>query len=328
MECGVVAHECANLDWKISVGNAGIRCIIDGMKIKMSWARTAATIAAMLAASNQESWGGDFIRVKETDTVAKLQTAVIGYEKDGKRVHLIGAIHLADRRYYEFLNKHFQDYDVLLFEMVGGEKLGGPKKPEVAEEAEEAGLAEDPELEEVEAEDEENPLGGLKQVYGSMEKALGLVGQGAVIDYMAKNFVHADLTLKEFEALQKERGESLLGFMIEMGINAERPKHEPNTVRLMRGILSGRSDLVKLEMMQTMSEGDKQIDSLAGENVIISDRNARCMEVMDKELAAGREKLGIFYGAAHFPDMQKRMEERGFKKVSTKWLTAWQVNKP
>ncbi len=320
------------------MGNAGIRCIINEMKIKMSWARTAATIAAMLAASNQESWGGDFIRVKETDTVAKLQTAVIGYEKDGKRVHLIGAIHLADRRYYEFLNKHFQDYEVLLFEMVGGEKLGGPKKPRIVEEAAEAEVAEneativedlevveDPEV--GEGEDKENPLGGLKQVYSSMEKALGLVGQGAVIDYMAKNFVHADLTLKEFEALQKERGESLLGFMIEMGIKAERPKHEPNSLRLMRGILAGRSDLVKLEMMQTMSEGDKQIDSLAGENVIISDRNLRCMNVMDKELAAGREKIGIFYGAAHFPDMQKRMEERGFKKFSTKWLTAWQVNK-
>jgi hypothetical protein len=51
------------------------------------------------------------------------------------------------------------------------------------------------------------------------------------------------------------------------------------------------------------------------------------MEVMDKELAAGRDKIGIFYGAAHFPDMRKRMEERGFKKVSTKWMTAWQVNK-
>ncbi len=307
------------------MGNAEIRCIVNEMKIKMSWARTAATIAAMLAASNQESWGGDFIRVKETDTVAKLQTAVIGYEKDGKRVQLIGAIHLADRRYYDFLNKYFKDYDVLLFEMVGGEKLGVDKNPEVVEEVDVTELAEDPEV--AEEENEENPLGGLRQVYGSMEKALGLVGQGAGIDYTAKNFVHADLTLKEFEALQKERGESLLGFMIEMGIKADRPKHEPNSLRLLRGILSGRSDLVKLEMMQTMSEGDKQIDSLAGENVIISDRNARCVEVMDKELAAGREKIGIFYGAAHFPDMQKRMEERGFKKVSTKWLTAWQVNK-
>lgn len=316
----MVAHGCASVDWKISMGNAEIRCIIVGMKTKMSWARTAATIAAMLAASNQESWGGYFIRVKETDAVAKLQTAVITYEKDGKSVELVGAIHLADRRYYEFLNKHFKNYDVLLFEMVGGEKLGGDLKAEIrANDAEQAEV--------LDGADEEHALGGLNHIYASMEKALGLVGQAAVIDYRAENFVHADLTLKEFEALQKERGESLLGFMIEMGIKAERPEHEPNTMRLMRGILEGRSDLVKLEMMQTMSEGDEQIDSLAGENVIISDRNARCMEVMDTQLAGGREKIGIFYGAAHFPDMHRRMEERGFKMIRTKWLTAWQVNK-
>lgn len=160
------------------MGNAGMRCIINRMKIKMSWARKVAAVAAMLAASNQQSWGGDYVRVKKTDTVAKLHTAVVAYEKDGKHVELIGAIHLADRRYYEFLNKYFKNHDVLLFEMVGGERLGGGEKPEIEDD---------------EAVDEKNPLDGLREVYASMEKALGLVGQGAVIDYTAKNFVHADL---------------------------------------------------------------------------------------------------------------------------------------
>lgn len=281
-----------------------------------------AVIVAMLAASNQESWGGDYIRVKETETVAKLQTAVIRYERDGKQVDLIGAIHLADRRYYDFLNKHFEDYEVILFEMVGGEKLRGEKEPEAIRQLK-LEVDTDPEKEE-----NAHGLGGLREVYQSMEKALGLVGQSAVIDYTAKNFVHADLTLKEFGALQKDRGESLVGFLINIGMKAERPKNKPNSLLLMRGILAGRSDLVKLEMMQTMAEGDKQIDSLAGESVIISDRNIRCMEVMDQQLAAGQEKIGIFYGAAHFTDMRKRMEERGFKKVSTKWLTAWEVQNP
>ena len=292
------------------------------MKINMSWTRKVAVIVAMLAASNQESWGGDYIRVKETETVAKLQTAVIRYERDGKQVDLIGAIHLADRRYYDFLNKHFEDYEVILFEMVGGEKLRGEKEPEAIRQLK-LEVDTDPEKEE-----NAHGLGGLREVYQSMEKALGLVGQSAVIDYTAKNFVHADLTLKEFGALQKDRGESLVGFLINIGMKAERPKNKPNSLLLMRGILAGRSDLVKLEMMQTMAEGDKQIDSLAGESVIISDRNIRCMEVMDQQLAAGQEKIGIFYGAAHFTDMRKRMEERGFKKVSTKWLTAWEVQNP
>ena len=273
-------------------------------------------IAGMIVATGDDCYAGDFIRVKETDESAKLQTAFFGYEKDGVRVDLIGAIHLADRKYYEFLNKSFTNYEVLLFEMVGGENLGGGAKPAL----------EEPE-EKPPAEQEENKLAGLRTLYESMEKALGLTGQGGVIDYTAKNFVHADLTMKEFEALQEQRGESLLGFMIRAGIAAQKPSRDPSTLNLMRGMLTGRTDLVKLEMMHTMAGGDKQIDAIAGENVIIGDRNAKCLEVLDREVAAGRKHLGIFYGAAHFPDMERKMIEKGYTKVSSKWLTAWKVAK-
>jgi hypothetical protein len=283
------------------------------MKIRMSWARAVAAIAGMIVAAGGEGHAGDFIRVKETGESAKLQTAYFGYEKDGVRVDLIGAIHLADRKYYNFLNKRFAEYEVLLFEMVGGENLGGR-------------AAEVPEV--VEPDEEGGNLAGLQALYGSMEKALGLTGQAGVIDYTAENFVHADLTMNEFEALQKERGESLLSFMIQAGIEAERPSREPSSLNLMRGMLTGRTDLVKLEMMHTMAEGDKQIDAIAGENVIIGDRNARCLEVLDREVADGKKHVGIFYGAAHFPDMERRMLERGYRKVSSKWLTAWKVAKP
>ena len=280
------------------------------MKITMSWARKAAMIAGLLAAMGDEGIAGEFIRVKESDNSAKLQTALFGYEKDGVRVDLIGAIHLADKKYYQFLNKRFETYGVLLFEMVGGENLGGGNKPEDTVEAE-----------------GENKLAGLRTLYESMEKALGLTGQGSEIDYFAKNFVHADLTMKEFNALQKERGESLLGFMIQAGMAAEKPERNPDTLRLMRGILTGRSDLVKLEVMHSMAEGGEQIDAMAGENVIITDRNAKCMEVLDREIAKGGNKIGVFYGAAHFPDMEKRLLEKGFVRVKSQWLTAWKVAK-
>ncbi len=292
------------------MGNDGMRCKSVGMKIRMSWARKVAMVATLLVATGDDGLAGDFIRVKETGESAKLQTAVFGYEKDGVRVDLIGAIHLADKRYYSFLNKHFESYEVLLFEMVGGEHLGGGKKPAVVEDAE-----------------GEDNLAGLRVIYETMEKALGLTGQGALIDYFAENFVHADLTMAEFDALQEERGESLLGFMIQAGIAAKKPSREPNSLNLMRGMLTGRADLVKLELMHIMAEGDKQIDSLAGENVIIGDRNAKCLEVLDQQVAAGKKNIGIFYGAAHFPDMERQLLEKGYKQVSRKWLTAWRVAK-
>jgi len=293
------------------MGNDGMRCETFRMKIRMSWARKVAMVAGLLVATGNEGWAGDFIRVKETADSAKLQTAVFGYEKDGVRVDLIGAIHLADKGYYEFLNKHFKNYEVLLFEMVGGENLGGGKKAAVAKEPE-----------------KEDNLAGLRVIYETMEKALGLTGQGALIDYFAGNFVHADLTMDEFEALQAERGESLLGFMIQAGIAAVEPSREPDSLNLMRGMLTGRADLVKLELMHTMAEGDKQIDSLAGENVIIGDRNAKCLEVLDQQVAAGMKNIGIFYGAAHFPDMERQLFKKGYTQVSRKWLTAWRVAKP
>ena len=298
---------------KFSMGNDGMRCETLLMKIKMSWARTAAMIAGMLVMAGDECPAGDFIRVKESEDTTKLQTAVFGYEKDGVRVDLIGAIHIADKNYYEFLNDWFEDYEVLLFEMVGGENLGGGKEPVVEENAKEK---------------EGNKLAGLRSIYGAMEKALGLVGQGAFIDYFADNFVHADLTMDEFEALQEERGESMLSFMIQAGLSAEKPAKDPDTLRLMRGILTGRSDLVKLELMHTMAAGDTQIDAVGDQNVIISDRNGKCMEVLEDEIANGHKKLGIFYGAAHFPDMERRLKEMGFLRVSKKWLTAWRVAKP
>ena len=292
------------------MGNDWIRCENATMKNGKSWLSMVAMVAVVFVATGSDGFAGEFIRVKETDDAAKLQTALFGYEKDGVHVDLIGAIHVADKKYYRFLNKRFETYGVLLFEMVGGENLGGGKKPEDAAKAK-----------------GENKLDGLRMLYGSLEKTLGLVGQGSVIDYFAKNFVHADLTMKEFEAMQKERGESLLGFMIRAGIAADKPEKEPSSINMMRGLLTGRSELLKLEMIHTMADGGEQIDKMAGENVIISDRNAKCMEVLDREIAKGAKKIGIFYGAAHFPDMEKRMTERGFKRVRSQWLTAWNVAK-
>ncbi len=296
---------------KFSVGNGGMQCNNTVMKIRMSWARKVAVVAGILAAAGEGSLAGDFIRIREDDEATRLQTAYFGYEKDGVRVDLIGAIHIADKRYYHFLNKSFKDYESLLFEMVGGEKLGDGEK----------------EAQEEDPEPAENKLAALLTVYQTMEKTLGLSGQGAVIDYTAENFVHADLTMKEFEALQEERGESLLGFMIQTALTAEKPSREPNSINLMRGMLAGKPDLVKLELMHTMADADKQIDSIDGANVIIGDRNARCIKVLDREMADGKKNIGIFYGAAHFPDLERRLLEKGFTRASTKWATAWRVTK-
>jgi hypothetical protein len=62
--------------------------------------------------------------------------------------------------------------------------------------------------------------------------------------------------------------------------------------------------------------------------ILVADRNQAALKVFQKELAKGRKKIGIFYGAAHMPDFEKRLrEDYGLKKASEQWLTAWDMSR-
>lgn len=256
----------------------------------------------VLPASADEAKATDFIRVDEDSAAARLQTAVTRYEKGGRTVDLIGAVHIADAAYYKTLGEKFPGYDAVLFEMIGDGKAQAAK----------AG--------------EKDEVGGLHQIYGMVAKFLNLKGQKESVDYTQKNFVHADISLEDFKKLQTEKGESVLGFAAKA--SEGQAANGPDTTKLMQAMLSGNSNGMKLEIIHTLGGGDDQVAAFAGDSVIIGDRNAKCLEVMDKELKGGHKKLAIFYGAAHFPDMEKRLLEKGFKKTKHDWLTAWNVPKP
>ena len=148
-------------------------------------------------------------------------------------------------------------------------------------------------------------------------KFLNLTGQLESIDYTAENFVHADLTLDEFTAMQKERGESLLGFALKAGKNAPEPAKQPDPAKLLTAMLSGKSNLVKLEIVHTLGQGDDQIAAFAGESVIISDRNQRCLEVMNREIAAGHKKARGFLRCGPFSRHGETPARAGFQARET-----------
>jgi hypothetical protein len=61
-------------------------------------------------------------------------------------------------------------------------------------------------------------------------------------------------------------------------------------------------------------------------NILIADRNKACLKVFQKEMAKGKKKIGIFYGAAHMPDFEKRLkEEYGLKRQHEQWIEAWDL---
>ena len=80
--------------------------------------------------------------------------------------------------------------------------------------------------------------------------------------------------------------------------------------------------------MKSLGQGDDQIAAFADNSVIIGDRNAKCLRVLRKQVRKkGRRNLGIFYGAAHNPDLEARLLKMGYWKGKQEWMTAWDVPK-
>src|SRR5262245_23239853 len=62
----------------------------------------------------------DYVRYAENGSGARLEVAIKTFTfPSGKRVDLIGMVHIADDRYYQELNRRFPGYDSVLFELVG-----------------------------------------------------------------------------------------------------------------------------------------------------------------------------------------------------------------
>ena len=260
----------------------------------------------------------DFIRVVEDEKTVRLQTSVTRYVKDGVSVDLIGAVHVADKQYFMDLNELFTKSEVLLFELIGGEQI-------------KAGV----QLKEGKQENLEFSL--LGAMYEQMQKRLDLTGQKEHIDYFKENFVHADLTIEEFQTLQKEKKESILSFALKNANSTQKAINErkkagekvkqASSIQMLRALITGNTDLLKYNLVFNLGNGDDQIAAFAGDSVIIGDRNIKCLDVMNVQIKKGKKNIGIFYGAAHFPDMEDRMLKAGFKKTTQFWMTAWNIDK-
>jgi hypothetical protein len=256
-----------------------------------------------------------FIRLRRDDSKRPqaMETAVVRYASDsrpGVVVDLIGAVHVGDKSYYDELNKLFESYDVLLYELVA------PEGTKIPKEGRKGGGA--------------HPIGALQD---GMSALLELQHQLACIDYTKANFVHADMSPEEFSKTMENRGESFLQlFMRLMGHgmvqSAASEKGGMSEVELLLALFSrDRATKLKIAMAEQFENLEGQM-SVLDDSTIISERNRKCFEVLDKQLKDGKKTIGVFYGAGHFPDMEKRLAaDFGLKRQSDKWITAWQLAK-
>ncbi len=65
--------------------------------------------------------------------------------------------------------------------------------------------------------------------------------------------------------------------------------------------------------------------------LLVVDRNGEALKVLQKQIALGKKKIGIFYGAAHLPDFDKRLiNDFGLQPAegsdNPRWITAWDLS--
>ena len=250
-----------------------------------------------------------------------LQTAITSYklaDRDTElQVDLVGAVHVGDKEYYQTLNKKFESYDVVLYELVA------PQGTRVPKGGRKGGSS--------------NPISMLQ---GMTQNMLNLASQMEEVDYTKRNFVHADMSPEEMTAAMAERGETAMTVALDaisevMKQSNLRAKDAAGNEELQQfaedpiALLFDSQRDAKLKVMMAEQFSTMGTDVMGGtvNRVLIKDRNAAAMKVFNRESLKGHKRIAIFYGAAHLPDFEERLSDLGFRPTATEWLTAWDLTK-
>ncbi|SKB04222.1 hypothetical protein SAMN02745166_04010 [Prosthecobacter debontii] len=255
--------------------------------------------------------GTDFLRFVEGDDKDVLQTAIVRYVSPaGVPVDLVGAVHIADKAYFDALNARFKTYDAVLYELVG--------RPIEERDTLKPG-------------DGSEKLQWLGQVQEMMRNTLKLESQLQCIDYKAANFVHADMSLEGFFDAQDQKKETFLTLWVkamQAQSGLQRDHEQPSMLELIM-ILRQEDSSTELKRLvgREFDSMEKLITGIesTGSTSIIGERNKHALSVMEREIQAGKKRLAIFYGAAHLPDMEQRLIQCGFKLQNVDWVTAWNL---
>lgn len=300
------------------------------------WIALGALLAVSVVRADEPARGGaavaeekvEFLRLSrdDRDRPLSLDTSIVEYgrrdEPAGRgarptpRVDLVAAVHVGSRSYYDTLDRLFADYDAVLYELVAPPNA----RPRPGA----------------------KPAGAIGSAQQGLKQMLGLEFQLEAVDYTAANFVHADLSPQEFDAAMKKRGESwwsmFMKLMREGMARAERDGRKPGgdvSVGEMFGLLFGSGEARQVKLRRIMAEQFTDMEVLTatfgGEegSTLITDRNAAALRVLREQIAKGRRRIAIFYGAAHMDDFDRRLRaDHGLQPRETVWLEAWDLREP
>ncbi len=260
----------------------------------------------------------DYVRFAEDEKSARLEVAIKTFTlPSGKKVDLIGAVHIADDTYYQDLNKRFDAYDAVLFELVGD-----PKR-----------LTESAPLTEGQRKLQSGG-GALSAIQQAAAKYLNLTFQLGAIDYRGKNMVHADATAEEFAKMQEERGETtitLFARAMQAQMSGElnpAAMRELDTFGLIRILMSRDSAAeFKKALAKTFDQMESMTALMEGKDgsVILSGRNDVVVKKITEVLAYKKQRhIAVFYGGAHMPGIESSLTgDMKAKASGEEWLPAW-----
>lgn len=264
-----------------------------------------------------ESYGQSaFLRMVDDEQRPRLEVSIVTLKgKDGFTVDLVSAVHIADSSYFQDLNNRFTGYDAVLYEMVK------PKGAPAPERGHKSGS-------------------GVSALQRGMKAMLGLTFQLDEIDYQKDNFIHADMDVTAFFAAQEARGESLFSLMMgaymrQMSGQTPPTESDGKPVKY-KPINFGTTPAERQLALKTIFAGmfdnlERQSLGLDGPegSAILTDRNDAALAVLRDVRKEGKKRVALFYGAAHMPDLTKKLlAVDGLEVVHTEWLTAWDLTPP
>jgi len=267
-----------------------------------------------------------FLRVTNDDNGNPLamQTAITRYRpaKGELVVDLIGAVHIGEGDYYQQLNNQFKHYDVVLYELVAPQGTRVPRGGK-----KESGS--------------QGPLSIVSWMQGQAKSTLGLESQLEMIDYQKENFTHADMSPAEMSEKMAERGDTPftvgLSAITEMMKQQNRSTSGSKANALSQQLGSASlfevlGDPLKMKLMMANQFADSGVMEMGMgatlNQLLVVDRNAAALNVLQKEIVQGKKKIAIFYGAAHMPDFEKHLAtDFGMTKSKQVWIDAWDLTK-
>ena len=246
----------------------------------------------------------DVIRTTQDWTQASLQTAIVEMRQGetGRRVTLVGMIHVALASYYDAVNALIAEHEagggVILYEGLGS-------------------LSED-EVNQLSPRERSiyRTLVPLHALYAAFAARLDLAFQEKAIHYDRGRWVHADLPLRELLRRWADSGAPMLplGDLAADKLNVP----EGSFARGLTGFMLLQTPL----MLSAVTHLRGWVRPLARlSELLISDRNRAALDAL--EATDPKADAVILYGAGHVPDLIEGLERRGFREANRRWLTAY-----